>query len=89
MNIKFIICFLLYFGTIFSQCENYNIEECFEDPHCLWEENLVLDQTCGRVNVQQNMGFIRMAVPMEYPLLPIIPRQTITSVYFSIGIVPT
>jgi len=36
------------------------------------EENLVLDQTCGRVNVQQNMGFIRMAVPMEYPLLPII-----------------
>jgi ABC-type uncharacterized transport system involved in gliding motility auxiliary subunit len=36
------------------------------------EENLVLDKTCGRVNVQQNMGFIRMAVPMEYPLLPII-----------------
>mgnify|MGYP001303223072 CR=1 FL=1 len=36
------------------------------------EENLVLDRTCGRVNVQQNMGFIRMAVPMEYPLLPII-----------------
>ncbi len=35
-------------------------------------ENLVLDRTCGRVNVQQNMGFIRMAVPMEYPLLPII-----------------
>ena len=36
------------------------------------EENLVLDRICGRVNVQQNMGFIRMAVPMEYPLLPII-----------------
>jgi gliding-associated putative ABC transporter substrate-binding component GldG len=36
------------------------------------EENLVLDRICGRVNVMQNMGFIRMNVPMEYPLIPII-----------------
>ena len=36
------------------------------------EENLVLDKTCGQVNVQQNMGIFRMAVPMDYPFLPII-----------------
>ena len=36
------------------------------------EENLVTDKICGRVNVQQQMGPIRMNVPMEYPLLPII-----------------
>ena len=35
-------------------------------------ENLVLDKSCGRVNVMQDMGFIRMNVPMEYPFLPII-----------------
>ena len=35
-------------------------------------ENLILDRSCGRVNVMQNMGFIRMNVPMEYPFLPII-----------------
>ena len=35
-------------------------------------ENLILDKSCGRVNVMQNMGFIRMNVPMEYPFLPII-----------------
>ena len=36
------------------------------------EENLVTDKLCGRVNVQQQMGPIRMNVPMEYPLLPIV-----------------
>ena len=36
------------------------------------EENLVLDKICGRVNVQQQMGPLRMNVPMEYPLLPIV-----------------
>ena len=36
------------------------------------EENLVTDRLCGRVNVQQQMGPIRMNVPMEYPLLPIV-----------------
>ncbi|MEA1881523.1 MAG: GldG family protein [Candidatus Marinimicrobia bacterium] len=36
------------------------------------EENLVTDRICGRVNVQQQMGPIRMNVPMEYPLLPVI-----------------
>ena len=34
--------------------------------------NLVLDQNCGKVNVQQNLGFIRIPVPMSYPFLPII-----------------
>ena len=36
------------------------------------QTNLVLDRVCGRVSVQQNMGFIRMNVPMSYPLLPIV-----------------
>ena len=36
------------------------------------EENLVTDKICGRVSVQQQMGPIRMNVPMEYPLLPIV-----------------
>ena len=36
------------------------------------QTNLVLDRVCGRVSVQQNMGFIRMNVPMAYPLLPIV-----------------
>jgi len=35
-------------------------------------ENLVTDQICGRVSVQQQMGPIRMNVPMEYPLLPVV-----------------
>ena len=35
-------------------------------------ENLVIDRICGRVNVQQQMGPIRMNVPMEYPLLPVV-----------------
>ena len=38
------------------------------------EENLVLDDNCGQVNVQQQMGIFRMAVPMDYPFLPIIKR---------------
>ncbi len=36
------------------------------------EENLVTDKICGRVSVQQQMGPIRMNVPMEYPLLPVV-----------------
>lgn len=35
-------------------------------------ENLVTDQVCGRVSVQQQIGPIRMNVPMEYPLLPVV-----------------
>ena len=35
-------------------------------------ENLVLDENCSQVNVQQQMGIFRMAVPMSYPFLPII-----------------
>ena len=37
-------------------------------------ENLVLDELCGQVNVQQQVGIFRMAVPMEYPFLPIIKK---------------
>ena len=36
------------------------------------KNNLVLDRSCGRVQVQQQMGFFRMNVPMEYPFLPIV-----------------
>ena len=38
------------------------------------KENLVLDQSCNQVNVQQQMGPFRMAVPMEYPFLPILKK---------------
>ena len=50
-------------SNIFSLLEQYGINI---------KENLVLDKTCGQVNVQQNMGIFRMAVPMDYPLIPII-----------------
>ena len=50
-------------SNIFTLLENYGIKI---------EENLVLDKLCGKVNVQQNMGIFRMAVPMDYPFLPII-----------------
>ena len=36
------------------------------------KENLVLDQSCNQVNVQQQMGIFRMAVPMDYQFLPIL-----------------
>ena len=44
------------------------------NSHCklIVKENLVLDQSCNQVNVQQQMGPIRMNVPMEYPLLPVV-----------------
>ena len=38
------------------------------------QENLVLDENCGQVNVQQQMGIFRMAVPMDYPFIPIINK---------------
>ena len=37
-------------------------------------ENLVLDKMCGQVNVQQQVSIFRMAVPMDYPYLPIIKK---------------
>ncbi|MDP6852727.1 MAG: GldG family protein [Candidatus Marinimicrobia bacterium] len=37
--------------------------------------NLVMDQHCGKVNVQQNLGFLRIPVPMDYPFLPIIKEE--------------
>ena len=39
------------------------------------EKNLVLDLNCGKVNVQQNLGFLRIPVPMDYPFLPIIKEN--------------
>ena len=45
MNLKYIIHCFIFLGTLYSQCESYNIEECFDDPYCIWEENLVL-QNC-------------------------------------------
>ena len=39
------------------------------------EPNLVLDLNCGKVNVQQNLGFLRIPVPMDYPFLPIIKEN--------------
>ena len=50
-------------SNIFSLLEEYGINI---------QENLVLDKSCGKVNVQQNMGIFRMAVPMDYPFIPII-----------------
>ena len=40
------------------------------------EPNLVLDSNCGKVNVQQNLGFLRIPVPMDYPFLPIIKESS-------------
>ena len=40
------------------------------------EPNLVLDLNCGKVNVQQNLGFLRIPVPMDYPFLPIIKESS-------------
>jgi len=37
-------------------------------------DNLVLDKNCGQVNVQQQVGPFRMAVPMDYPFLPVIKK---------------
>ena len=34
-----------------------------------------MDLHCGKVNVQQNLGFIRIPVPMDYPFLPIIKED--------------
>ena len=43
------------------------------------EPNLVLDLNCGKVNVQQNLGFIRIPIPMDYPFLPIIKKKNFNS----------
>ena len=51
---------------------NSNIFSLLETYGLIVNQNLVLDKSCGRVQVQQQMGFIRMNVPMEYPFLPII-----------------
>ena len=52
-------------SNIFSILDSYGLNI---------KENLVLDQTCNQVNVQQQMGPFRMAVPMDYPFLPILKK---------------
>ena len=56
---------LLYNPIFFSLIEPFGLNI---------SENLVTDRICGRVSVQQQMGPIRMNVPMEYPLLPIVRK---------------
>ena len=51
-----------------------NIFNILESYGLTIKENLVLDQSCNQVNVQQQMGPFRMAVPMDYPFLPIIKK---------------
>ena len=51
---------------------NSNVFSLLKYYGLIVNQNLVLDKSCGRVQVQQQMGFIRMNVPMEYPFLPII-----------------
>ena len=51
-----------------------NIFNILESYGLIIKENLVLDQSCNQVNVQQQMGPFRMAVPMDYPFLPIIKK---------------
>ena len=53
-------------SDIFSVLESFGIKIA---------SNLVLDQNCGKVNVQQNLGFLRIPVPMDYPFLPIIMKE--------------
>jgi gliding-associated putative ABC transporter substrate-binding component GldG len=53
-------------SDIFSVLELYGINIA---------SNLVLDKNCGKVNVQQNLGFLRIPVPMDYPFLPIIKKE--------------
>jgi ABC-type uncharacterized transport system involved in gliding motility auxiliary subunit len=49
-----------------------NIFDILDSYGLTLKENLVLDQSCNQVNVQQQMGIFRMAVPMDYPFLPIL-----------------
>ena len=53
-------------SNIFSFLEQYGVTV---------KPNLVLDLNCGKVNVQQNLGFLRIPVPMDYPFLPIIKKN--------------
>ena len=52
-------------SNIFDLLQSYGLE---------LNENLVLDNNCGQVNVQQQVGPFRMAVPMDYPFLPVIKK---------------
>jgi gliding-associated putative ABC transporter substrate-binding component GldG len=53
-------------SNIYSIIESYGVKI---------SPNLVLDKNCGKVNVQQNLGFLRIPVPMDYPFLPIIKKE--------------
>ena len=52
-------------SNVFTFLESYGLNV---------NQNLVLDKSCGRVQVQQQMGFIRMNVPMDYPFLPVVKK---------------
>ena len=52
-------------SNIFGLLKSYGLE---------LNDNLVLDKNCGQVNVQQQVGPFRMAVPMDYPFLPVIKK---------------
>ena len=53
-------------SNIFSLLDSYGLHIA---------SNLVLDQNCGKVNVQQNFMGLRIPVPMDYPFLPIIKED--------------
>ena len=57
-----------------AQAIQSNIFDILDTYGLSIEENLVLDENCGQVNVQQQMGIFRMAVPMDYPFIPIINK---------------
>ena len=61
-----------------AQSIQSNIFDILDTYGLSLEENLVLDENCGQVNVQQQMGIFRMAVPMDYPFIPIINRFNTT-----------
>lgn len=61
-------------SNIFDILSNYGLQI---------KENLVLDKNCGKVNVQQNMGMMKMAVPMDYPFLPIIKEYNESEIIVS------
>jgi len=63
-------------SNIFSLLESYGIQI---------QSNLVLDENCGKVNVEQNLGFIRIPVPMDYPFLPIIKEDGFSDNIFMVS----
>lgn len=50
-------------SNLFPMLNHYGIE---------MENNLVLDASCGEVQVRQQQGMFNMAIPVKYPFLPIL-----------------